>query len=231
MKIQLKSWKSWTFCASFFWVASLGALAHAEDRCVLRFNRDEVDVVRGEIRIDLNRRIQRECRGLNAGNVRLDQVTVELRDDRRDSRYDGRDRDRYDDRDRGRRYGRGETIPIYRFYDGKRHRMSDNPDDSERYGNNEGVMFELYRDGGRNRKALYACSTARGDNFLSLQSNCEGHSVLAQLGYIAQSPEGQDTQPVYRCFNGKLGDHIATKDQNECAASRYSVELTLGYTR
>ena len=222
--------KAWTFCASFLLFTSLGGVAHADDRdrCVLRFNRDEIDVVRGEIRIDLNRKVQRECRGLNAGNIRLDQVTVGLRDDRRESRYDDRDRDRYGDR--GRR-GRGETIPIYRFNDGRRHHMSDNPDDGERYGRNEGVMFELYRDGGRNRRPLFACATSRGDNFLSLESNCEGQNVIAQLGYIAQSPEGPDTQPVYRCFNGKLADHIATKDQNECAASRYAVELTLGYTR
>ena len=216
--------KSWTFCASFFLISSFGAVAHAED-CVLRFNRDEVDVVRGEIRIDLNRRIQRECRGLNAGNIRLDQVTVELRDDRRGSRSDDR-------RDGGRRYGRGgDTVPIYRFYDGRRHLMTDDPDEGERFGNSEGVMFELFRSGGRNRRAIYRCSTEGGDHFLSQDSRCEGHRGYGQLGYMAEQADGEAGRPVYRCFNGKIGDHIATPDQNECAAARYSVEQTLGYVR
>jgi hypothetical protein len=223
--------KAWTFrvslCLSLLWVASLGAHAHADERCVLRFNRDEIDIVRGEIRIDLNRRIQRECRGLSAGNIRLDQVTVELRDDRR-SRDDRRDdwRD-----DRSRRGRGGDTVPVYRFYDGRRHLMTDDPDEGARFGNDEGVSFELYRSGGGNRKAVYRCATSRGDRFLSLDSRCEGHSNEGQLGFIASSPEGADSRPVYRCFNGKLADHIATTDQNECAAARYGVEFTLGYVR
>ncbi len=215
--------KSWTFCVSFFLVSAFGAVAQADDRCVLRFNRDEIDIVRGELRIDLNRKVQRECRGLDARDIRLDQVTVELRDDRR-SRYD----DRRDDR--GRRYGRGgDGIEIYRFYDGRRHFMSDDP--REDFGDSEGVMFELFRNGGRNRKALYNCRTSRGDNFQSQDGNCEGHQVLGRLGFIAEQPEGDANRAVYRCFNGRVGDHISTTDQNECAAAGYAVEGTLGYAR
>lgn len=217
----MKSLKSWTFCVSFLAITAFGAVAQAEERCTLRFNRDEIDVVRGEIRIDLNRRIQRECRGLNAGNIRLDQVTVELRDDRRSSRDDYRN-------DRGRRRG-GDTVPVYRYYDGRRHLMSDSPD--EQFGDNEGVMFELYRNGGGNRRAVYRCATARGDRFLTKDSRCEGHNSEGQLGYIAEQQDGENSRPVYRCFNGKRGDHIATTDQQECSAAGYAVEFTLGYVR
>ena len=217
--------RPWTFCVSFFLVSSLGAVAHADERCVIRFNRDEVNVVRGELRIDLTRRVQRECRGLDAGDIRLDQVTVELRDDRRSRRDDRRD-------DRGRRFGRGgDSVPVYRFYDGRRHFFTDDPDEGESFGNSEGLMFELFRSGGRNRKAIYNCRTSRGDNFQSADQNCEGHEVLGRLGYIAEQPEGDANRAVYRCFNGKLGDHISTTDQNECAAAKYSVEGTLGYAR
>jgi hypothetical protein len=223
--------RSWKFCASLLLLAGLGLTGDGvearDERCTLRFNRDEVDIVRGEIRIDLNRKVERECRGFRAGGIRLDQVTVELRDsdDRRGGGYDDR---RYDGR--GRR-GRGDTYAIYRFYDGRRHLMSDDPDEGERFGSNEGAMFEVYRDGGRNRKAIYRCATSGGDRFLSHDSGCEGHSSEGQLGYLPQNPDGRDNQAVYRCFNGKLRDHIATKDQNECAAAGYKVELTLGYSR
>jgi hypothetical protein len=215
--------KSWTFCVSFCLVSSFGAVAQAED-CVIRFNRDEVKVERGELRVNLARRVQRECRGLDADDIRLDRVTVELRDDRR-SRGDDR-------RDGGRRYGRGgDSIPVYRFYDGRRHFFTDDPDEGESFGNSEGLMFELFRSGGRNRKAIYNCRTSRGDNFQSADQNCEGHESLGRLGYIAEQPEGDANRAVYRCFNGKLGDHISTTDQNECNAAKYTVEGTLGYAR
>jgi hypothetical protein len=218
--------KWWMFFGLFFLTASSGFMVQAEDeRCVLRFNREEVDVVRGELRVDLNRRVQRECRGLSAGDIRLDQVTVELRDSRRrDSRYD----DRRDDRYRGRSRG-GDTVQIFRFYNGRKHRVSDDPDEGARtgFGKNEGPVFELYNNGGRNRKPIYACLAGDSDHFLSLQSDCEGHRNEGQLGFIGS--EGSGGRPLYRCFNGKLGDHIATVDQNECAAAKYAVESTLGY--
>jgi hypothetical protein len=188
--------------------------------CVLRFDRSEVDVVRGELRIDLRDKFQRECRGLDIAKLRLDRATVELRDDR----------DRYD---RGRRrFRRGDTIEIYRFTNGGgQHRVSDEPSDGERfgYGTNDGIRFNLYRSDGRNRAPIYSCFVdARNDHFLSIRSDCEGFTVERRLGFVAVEPEG-DTRPLYRCYNKKRHDHLATTDQNECAAIRSGVEMTLGY--
>ena len=72
--------RSWKLCASFLLLAGLGLTgdgAEARDeRCTLRFNRDEVDIVRGEVRIDLNRKVERECRGATFRERRVALVHV-----------------------------------------------------------------------------------------------------------------------------------------------------------
>jgi hypothetical protein len=197
----------------------------ANETCVLRFDRSEVDVVRGELRIDLRNKFQRECRGLDISNLRLDRATVELRDDadRSGSRNDR-------DYRPGRR--RGDTFEVYLFTNGGgQHRVSDDPSDGQRfgYGTNEGPRFSLFRKDGRNRAPIYSCFVdSRNDHFVSTRSDCEGFTVERQLGFVAVEEE-DGTVPLYRCYNKKRHDHLATTDQNECAAIRSGVEMKLGY--
>jgi len=218
-----------TFCLAF--------AGRAAADCVIDLDRGQVEVVRGELRVDLSREIRRQCRGVNPRDVRLDRVTVVIdggrndRDRDRDRYRDEREdyRDRYRDRDRDRR---GDTVEIYRFYSGRQHMVSADPDEGlgRGFGRREGVSFELFRAQGPNRRPVYRCVVPeRSDFFLSLRSDCEGRSGEGLLGYVLENETPFASKALYRCFNKKLNDHLATTSKNECGANGYVIEVVLGY--
>ena len=195
--------------------------AAAEAECVLEFGRDEVQVADGELRVDLRRKIRRECRGVDVRSLRLDRVRIVL-----DS-----ERGRRDGRPGGPRGGRGE-MPIYRFFSGRQHMVSDRPDEggARGYGQNEGVLFSLYRREAPGRRAVYACFVpSQNDHFLSTQSDCEGQRVERLIGYVAVNDDGPAKRALYRCYRGKSRDHLMTTDTEECTRNGYAVEPILGY--
>ena len=195
--------------------------AAAEVECVLEFGRDEVQVVEGELRVDLRRKVRRECRGVDVRSLRLDRVRIVLDSDLRGS--DGR---------RGRpRGGRGE-VPIYRFFSGRQHMVSDRPDEggARGYDQNEGVLFSLYPREAPGRRAVYACFVpSQNDHFLSIRSDCEGQRVERLLGYVAVRNDGPAKRALYRCYRGKARDHLMTTNPDECTRNGYAVEPILGY--
>lgn len=72
------------------------------------------------------------------------------------------------------------------------------------------------------RHPLYGCVTASGDHFISLASNCEGHTLLQHEGYAYSSP-GTGVQ-LYRCTFP--GGHFVTSAAN---CEGWTMEGSLGY--
>ena len=73
--------------------------------------------------------------------------------------------------------------------------------------------------------ALYACVTAGGGHFTSLDPGCEGNTRLALDGYISTTPQ-PGTAALYRCLVGP--DHFDSLGST-CEGSGATNELTLGY--
>ena len=205
--------------------------AVADDRCVIRLDRGDVDITRGELRIDLARYVRRQCRDTDISRLRLERVTIALEEERRDrGGYGGRDD--ADDRGPRPRRPRGDEVEIYRFFSGRQHMVSDDPGEGSRrgYGTNEGVLFSLFRNNGRNRAAVYSCYVpSQNDHFLSLRSDCEGQRVERRLGYVAESRNDAAPRALYRCYNSRARNHIMTTNDGECRAVGYAVEPILGY--
>jgi hypothetical protein len=73
--------------------------------------------------------------------------------------------------------------------------------------------------------ALYGCKAGAVDEFVSLDSGCEGRYVLGLNGYIyGQPPEGKTVVAIYRCFDN--GDHFVSTDP-ACEGSQ--TDELLGY--
>jgi hypothetical protein len=75
---------------------------------------------------------------------------------------------------------------------------------------------------------LYGCQFG-ADVFTSAASNCEGHTILGEIGAVyAAQPASPATVPLYRCNTGK--DHFESLDSG-CEGVQGAVrEATLGYT-
>lgn len=225
--------------ALFSFLVYLGCMGTAKADCVIELDRSQVDIVRGELRVDLGREIRERCPEADLRRLRLEQVKIVLDDDRFGRDRD-RDRDRYRDRFRDRDRGDGgpprrqEEYPIYRFYNGRQHMVSYDPNGGEQlgYGKAEGVRFSLFRDPGQDRIALYSCVVARkNDRFVSKDPNCEGFDSEGLLGYVYARPNERASRPLHRCFNRGGPDHLATTDTAECVNNGYNVEFVLGYVR
>ncbi len=219
----------------------LGSIGSAHAECVIELDRSQVDVVNGELRVDLRREILRRCEGLDLSRVRVDQVKVVVNDDRRRRFGGGRDRDRsdrdrYEDRferrEREGRRRRGELVQIFRFFNGRQHMVSDDPNEGPELGYRvqEGPKFSLFTREGRDRVALYACVVpSQNDRFLSRDANCEGQRSEGLLGFAQDRESDAARRPLYRCYYPKNQNHLITTDKNECIANRFAVEPILGY--
>jgi hypothetical protein len=72
---------------------------------------------------------------------------------------------------------------------------------------------------------LYGCKMGAADQFVSLDSGCEGQYVLGLNGYIYnQAPPGQTVVAIYRCF-GNSGHFVSTDPM--CEGSQ--TDELLGY--
>jgi hypothetical protein len=88
----------------------------------------------------------------------------------------------------------------------------------------EGSFGQLVADG-PNTKLLYACLFG-SDAFTSVQSDCEGKTVLGEIGRVyTVKPTNVATQPVYRCNRG--ADHMESWG-SDCEGA--TNEGLLGYT-
>lgn len=73
---------------------------------------------------------------------------------------------------------------------------------------------------------LYGCRTGE-DTFTSLSANCEGWTVVGQLGWIyTDPPQGQPSRAVYRCKNNSSGEHFDSLSET---CEGHTTEFRLGY--
>ena len=86
----------------------------------------------------------------------------------------------------------------------------------------------LYKSAANGLVALYSCLVGGVDGMASLQSNCEGTTVLGTLGYLYDSsqPQPAGTVPVYRC---RIGNDHFTSTTGNCEG--FVVEGLLGYAK
>lgn len=77
---------------------------------------------------------------------------------------------------------------------------------------------------------LYACVYQSVHHFLSNDSLCEGQLTEALFGYLVKytgaCPSG--TQPLYRFFNARSNDHLATLNDKEAINAKFKLESILG---
>ena len=77
-----------------------------------------------------------------------------------------------------------------------------------------------------NTKMLYECTTNWKTNFISARSDCEGKTLIRNLGKI-YSTSMNSTSPLYRCFD--LGTDHYVSSNNLCENSGDKNEGILGY--
>ncbi len=94
-----------------------------------------------------------------------------------------------------------------------------------------GYQFEsrlgyVLQSGGPGRHALYSCLFG-GDQFTSLDPNCEGQRVAGQDGWVYDSPpSGQSVVAIYRCTVNGSGEHFVST-RSDCEGQH--LESRLGY--
>ncbi len=83
-----------------------------------------------------------------------------------------------------------------------------------------------------NTKLGYLCTTNGFNNFVSYDSKCEGQKVIGPLGYFYNSPTGQFTTALYRCYSpSSIHDHMHSTDINFEVPSSWKNEMLIGYVR
>ncbi len=88
----------------------------------------------------------------------------------------------------------------------------------------ETTLGYLYNSSQTRTQAVYGCQNG-SDHFVSLTSNCEGHTVLRTEGWIYSSqPSGVTTTALYRCRDGE-DDFVSIASNCE----GYTVVSFLGY--
>lgn len=108
--------------------------------------------------------------------------------------------------------------------------ITTNPSEGLRSGYKyQGAIFQIYNSGSPARKAIFSCKmNGQNTQFLSTRSDCEGHFVDRNIGYLPQAATPTETLPVYRCFKSS---HLHTTDQNECDTGGFKFKTILGYTQ
>lgn len=101
------------------------------------------------------------------------------------------------------------------------------------FSNSEGRAFSLFLEASSSRSALYLCHTAAfgGEDFLSLDSGCEGQTRVQFLGYSEQvNKPGVADLTLIRCLHPLRGHIIvANTDIGDCLESGYKLEGSLGW--
>ncbi len=123
-------------------------------------------------------------------------------------------------------------LRIHRLFNGTRHFQTlDQYEGQARGFTLEADDVRVMQDGVRGAStALYRCLAGGLDHFLSPDSACEGARVEGLLGWMFPDAV-PGTIPLYRCFNGRVGDHFSTtRPDLECTtATGFHREGLLGY--
>lgn len=79
--------------------------------------------------------------------------------------------------------------------------------------------FYLYSRNLPGLSALYRCLKGNGMRFYTSHAQCEGQQVEGVLGYMANQAGVAGSDPLYRLYSGKHGDHLYTTSAGEREAA------------
>lgn len=117
---------------------------------------------------------------------------------------------------------------LFRYASPAGHRVTTDFVATNGYFTERGGLWGIFQTKIADTRALYECRAGGGDYFVSLQSNCEGHSRLSTLGYIKMRKGNGASTLLYRCYVPGVGDHFVSI-RKDCEGQQ--TDGAIGYAR